>query len=317
MTKFGVCGLVWLSTRSRRPPRRGCTVLWLTAHDGRNRPSWRLEQNDRGIYVSVRWTASVRKKNEDPSAANRATLEQRKPNSRQRRSKRRLENFLARKKAAVGLPGVQAERQSGRSTVELEDRFSQNCQSTETLDSRTYASVVAKNANPILNISSLSSLKVARSQQGLSDAMLLNCQEVVCLKRRIVTNVGKYQNGTSYTRVSARHNWDARAPLRVNVSQGFRAKNGLSPSSLPFHCRSWGQVFFATFDRVRVPTLFPTIINLTLLKLPHPNRNHRRKLYSTRSSTESCSSLLSAGVRSGKKNFRSGQKERTKKKEKN
>ena len=26
-------------------------------------------------------------------------------------------------------------------------------------------------------------------------------------------NVGKYQNGTSYTRVSARHNWDARAPL--------------------------------------------------------------------------------------------------------
>ena len=55
--------------------------------------------------------------------------------------------------------------------------FSQNCQSTETLDSRTYASVVAKNANPILNISSLSSPKVARSQQGLSDAMMLNCQE--------------------------------------------------------------------------------------------------------------------------------------------
>ena len=26
-------------------------------------------------------------------------------------------------------------------------------------------------------------------------------------------NVGKYQNGTSYTRVSARHNWDASAPL--------------------------------------------------------------------------------------------------------
>ena len=145
--------------------------------EGLGGPSWRLEQNDRGIHVSVRWTASVRKKNEDPSAANRATLEQRKPNSRQRRSKRRLENFLARKKAAVGLPGVKAERQSGRSTVELEDRFSQNCQSTETLDSRTYASVVAKNANPILNVSSLSSPKVARSQQGLSDAMMLNCQE--------------------------------------------------------------------------------------------------------------------------------------------
>ena len=29
-----------------------------------------------GIYVSVRWTASVRKKNEDPLAANRAMLEQ-------------------------------------------------------------------------------------------------------------------------------------------------------------------------------------------------------------------------------------------------
>ena len=27
------------------------------------------------------------------------------------------------------------------------------------------------------------------------------------------SNVGKYQNGTSYTRVSARHNLDARAPL--------------------------------------------------------------------------------------------------------
>ena len=26
-------------------------------------------------------------------------------------------------------------------------------------------------------------------------------------------NVGKYQNGTSYTRVSARHNWNARTPL--------------------------------------------------------------------------------------------------------
>ena len=89
-----------------------------------------------GIYVSVRWTANVRKKNEDPSAANRAMLEQRKPKSRQRRSKRRLENFLAWKKAAVGVPAVQAERQSGGSTVELEDRFSQNCQSTETLDLR-------------------------------------------------------------------------------------------------------------------------------------------------------------------------------------
>ena len=34
-------------------------------------------------------------------------------------------------------------------------------------------------------------------------------------------NVGKYQNGTSYTRVSARHNSDARAPLWVNFSKGF------------------------------------------------------------------------------------------------
>ena len=130
-------------------------------------------------------------------------------------------------------------------------------------------------------------------------------------------NVGKYQNGTSYTRVSARHNWDARAPLWVNVSKGFRAKNVLSPSSLPAHCRSWEHVVFATFDRIRLPTLFLTLF--TLLKFPLRNRNHRRKLYSTRNSIESCSSLLSAGVRAiskKKKNFRSGHKERTKKKKK-
>ena len=38
---------------------------------------------------------------------------------------------------------------------------------------------------------------------------------------------GKYQNGTSYTRVSARHNSDARAPLCswVSFSKGFWAKN--------------------------------------------------------------------------------------------
>ena len=33
-------------------------------------------------------------------------------------------------------------------------------------------------------------------------------------------NVGKYQNGPSYTRVSARHNWDARAPLWVSFAKG-------------------------------------------------------------------------------------------------
>ena len=37
----------------------------------------------------------------------------------------------------------------------------------------------------------------------------------------IAVNVGKYQNGTSYTRVSARHNSDARAPLCVSFSKGF------------------------------------------------------------------------------------------------
>ena len=46
-------------------------------------------------------------------------------------------------------------------------------------------------------------------------------------------NVGKYQNGTSYTRVSARHKWDARALLWVSVSKGFWAKNVLSPIFLP------------------------------------------------------------------------------------
>ena len=35
----------------------------------------------------------------------------------------------------------------------------------------------------------------------------------LCAGARLRGNVGKYQNGTSYTRVSARHNWNARAPL--------------------------------------------------------------------------------------------------------
>ena len=51
---------------------------------------------------------------------------------------------------------------------------------------------------------------------------------------RLERNVGKYQNGTSHTRVSARHNWDARAPLWVSFSKGFWAKNVLSPSGFPY-----------------------------------------------------------------------------------
>ena len=71
-------------------------------------------------------------------------------------------------------------------------------------------------------------------------------------------NVGKYQNGTSYTRVSARHNWDARAPLWVSFSKGFWAKNVLSPSG--FSYLLWKlRTIFATFDGVRVPTLFLTL----------------------------------------------------------
>ena len=142
-----------------------------------------------------------------------------------------------------------------------------------------------------------------------------------CALRMLLStwNVGKYQNGTSYTRVSARHNWDALAPLWVNLSKGFRAKNVQSPSSLPAHCRSWEHVVFATFDRIRLPTLFLTLF--TLLKFPLPNRNHRRKLYSTRNSTKSCSSLLSARVRAiskkKKRFFEADTKKEQKKKKKN
>ena len=46
------------------------------------------------------------------------------------------------------------------------------------------------------------------------------------------------------TLVSARHNWDARAPLWVSFSKGFWswAKNVLSPSGSSTFCGSWEQV---------------------------------------------------------------------------
>ena len=68
-----------------------------------------------------------------------------------------------------------------------------------------------------------------------------------------ITNVGKYQNGTSYTRVSARHNWDARAPLWVSFSKGLWAKNVLSPSGFSNFCGSWEQYLQLSMASVSLP----------------------------------------------------------------
>ena len=66
-------------------------------------------------------------------------------------------------------------------------------------------------------------------------------------------NVGKYQNGTSYTRVRARHNSDARAPLWVSFSKGFWAKNVLSPSGFSTFCGSWEQFLELSMASVSLP----------------------------------------------------------------
>ena len=66
-------------------------------------------------------------------------------------------------------------------------------------------------------------------------------------------NVGKYQNGTSYTRVSARHYSDGRAPLWVSFSKGFWAKNVLSPSGFSTFCGSWEQFLELSMASVSLP----------------------------------------------------------------
>ena len=68
-----------------------------------------------------------------------------------------------------------------------------------------------------------------------------------------VGNVGKYQNGTSYTRVSARHNWDASAPLWVSFSKRLWAKNVLSPSGFSTFCGSWEQYLQLSMASVSLP----------------------------------------------------------------
>ena len=88
--------------------------------------------------------------------------------------------------------------------------------------------------------------------------------------------------------MSARHNRDARALLWVSFSKRFREKNVLNPSGFSSNCRSWEHVVFASIDRVRLPTLFFNPF-FTLLKLPCANRNHRCKLYSTKSSKKELS----------------------------
>ena len=97
-------------------------------------------------------------------------------------------------------------------------------------------------------------------------------------------NVGKNQNGTSYTRVSAHHNLDARAPLWSWASQRLEripsekcSKSNLQ-TYLSANSGTWEQVFRWRSS----PFPFPKFM-FTLLKIPYPNRNHRRKLYSTKS----------------------------------
>ena len=84
-------------------------------------------------------------------------------------------------------------------------------------------------------------------------------------------NVGKYQNWTSYTRVSARHNWDARAPLWVSFSKGFWA----AKSKRLFYLLLKLRTIFCNFRWRPSPYPFPNPI-FTLLKIPYLNRNHRR-----------------------------------------
>ena len=94
------------------------------------------------------------------------------------------------------------------------------------------------------------------------------------LDARLAWNVGKYQNGTSYTRVSARHNSDARAPLWVSFSKGFWAKNVLSPSGFSTFCGSSEKFLELSMASVSLPFSWPYIF--TLLKILYLNRNHRR-----------------------------------------
>ena len=87
-------------------------------------------------------------------------------------------------------------------------------------------------------------------------------------------NVGKYQNGTSYTRVSARHNSDARASLWVSFSKGFWAKK-CSKSKRLFYLLWRFRTIFWTFDGVRLSTLFLSpYLHFTENPL-YLNRNHR------------------------------------------
>ena len=122
-------------------------------------------------------------------------------------------------------------------------------------------------------------------------------------------NVGKYQNGTSYTRVSARHNWDARAPLWVSFSKAwFWAKNVLSPSGSSALCGSWEQ-YFATFDGA--------YLYFTENPLPKPQPSSLI-IYSTKSSIESCppARVVSWNVMSKKRTLQTNIKKENEKKKK-
>ena len=93
--------------------------------------------------------------------------------------------------------------------------------------------------------------------------------------------LGKYQNGTSYTRVSAHHihdNWDAHAPLWVSFSKGLWAKNVLSPSKAAFLPSVEVENNICNFRWRPSPYPYPNPV-FTSLKIPYLNRNHRRQLF--------------------------------------
>ena len=87
-------------------------------------------------------------------------------------------------------------------------------------------------------------------------------------------NVGKYQNGTSYTRVSARHYWDARAPLWVSFSKILSEKCSKSKRLLIPSVEVENN-YICNFRWRLCPYPFPNPI-FTLLKIPYLNRNNRR-----------------------------------------
>ena len=80
--------------------------------------------------------------------------------------------------------------------------------------------------------------------------------------------------------------------LSFSVLKGFQAKSVLRPFYPLSKLRTSR---LRNFRSRPSPYLFPNLSYFTEISLPN-SRNHRCELYSTKSSIESCSSLLSAGM---------------------